>query len=545
MGTKKDFSKAKEIVTAQEALSDKSQKAPPLKLGIPASTVVVLPTEGNASSARNLEFGRFYGKGFDPIVSACQQTTQILVDQSLASEGSTLALSTIEGYFRNGLAYFSKFLEIVYCPSVLKRDLELEDITSSLIESYIVYLKGAYPNGTTAKNKYSLLKSVLIAAQRNGWIETFDWPRNPFPDSNRKVKGETPYSEAEHRRLIEALKSETLAILKTDRALNSYETVICLLQIAVLSGANPTPLLEMTTDAIKPHPLKENRRLLVLYKRRGNATHIQDIRGSTSELVVSTTLPHAETVVNHLIKVGAEGREVLNTDKTFVYYSSARGEFKTLSQGYVTQITTSFTEKYDLKDDSGNPLTVNVSRVRKSFLNRIYKQTGGDLLATAMAGNHSLKVSDSHYMEAGVETEKQFHKLAEIRATELTSDVATPVAHCKKPAQVKPDAKGRCYDWIECLICPSMVLTGDDLHRLFSFYWLVVRERDHLEPKVWKRHFGHIVRIVDQDIIPDLIAKKIKTADEIEALKEEARVNPHPAWIDRSAITPESEDDDL
>jgi len=42
------------------------------------------------------------------------------------------------------------------------------------------------------------------------------------------------------------------------------------------------------------------------------------------------------------------------------------------------------------------------------------------------------------------------------------------------------------------------------MHRLFSFYWLVWRERDVVGSEKWKALFGWVVRVIDRDITPSL-----------------------------------------
>ena len=39
-------------------------------------------------------------------------------------------------------------------------------------------------------------------------------------------------------------------------------------------------------------------------------------------------------------------------------------------------------------------------------------------------------------------------------------------------------------EFLNCFRCSSFVVTADDLHRLLSFYWLLVRERGRIGAKL-------------------------------------------------------------
>ena len=75
-----------------------------------------------------------------------------------------------------------------------------------------------------------------------------------------------------------------------------------------------------------------------------------------------------------------------------------------------------------------------------------------------------------------------------------------------------------------------MVVTKDDLYRLFSFYWLLVYEREQIGAKRWKKYFAHIIRIIDNDIVTQFDPAYVK------AIRVEAETNPHPAWKYRQQL---------
>jgi len=75
-----------------------------------------------------------------------------------------------------------------------------------------------------------------------------------------------------------------------------------------------------------------------------------------------------------------------------------------------------------------------------------------------------------------------------------------------------------------------MVVTKEDLYRLFSFYWLIIYEREQIGAKRWSKYFAHIIRIIDRDIASQF------DADYVAKIKAEAQANPHPAWKHRNQL---------
>lgn len=235
----KDFSQAKQhLEQTGSSLQDQTQTKPILKIGKPENTVVAFGV--NATDVRNYDFAKYYGKGFDAITYAVQQAIEIELAEN------TLAVSTITNYCNKGFKQLADYL-IIY-QHVSAQELTIDDLSVDLLENYISHLKRSYPNGAYAKSIYDSTKSILVKMQQMGWLKSFDFPKNPFPNSNRKTKGQQAFSKAERKRLAHALRLDINDILKKTEPLNSYELTICLLAIALRSGMNTTPLLEMTMD---------------------------------------------------------------------------------------------------------------------------------------------------------------------------------------------------------------------------------------------------------------------------------------------------------
>jgi len=503
---------------------------PVLKSGIPANTVVSFGV--NATSYRSYDFSKHYGQGFDAITSAVQQAIEAMLSESVVET------STITSYCNFGFKSLASYLTIYV--QALGHELSLSDITIELIENYIQHLKTHYPNGTSAKGKYSFTKAILVKMQGMGWLERFDFPKKTFPNSNRKMTGQTTFSKAERKRVAHALKVDVKQILAKNEPLNGYDLTIFLLAIALRSGMNTTPLLEMTADSIQKHPFKENRKLLVLYKRRGNATHIQTLRHSTNLENVQTVLADVAVMVQYIIDMNQPLRAETGTDLVFSYRAkggSNKGKVTTVNMAFLGGNIKKWVKEKNLKNDNGEPLQVNISRFRKTFENRIWELSGGDPFVTAALANHMVKVSQTHYLEAPKEAEKSFNYMGKVRTEELLSYVEviennTPVSKCSDIPN-RTDKNGNkiyCTDFLSCVRCRNMVVTKEDLYRLFSFYWLIVYEREQIGAKRWSKYFAHIIRIIDRDIAPQF------DADYVATIKAEAQSSPHPAWKHRNQL---------
>lgn len=192
---------------------------------------------------------------------------------------------------------------------------------------------------------------------------------------------------------------------------------------------------------------------------------------------------------------------------------------------------------HDLKDANGNPLRINVSILRQTFANRMFELLDGDMVATASATGNTPSVAGRHYMKPGENAEKNWKFMGNVLQEELLSGQLratekTPAGGCtdSKNGQFAPKSGATCMNFLDCLRCRNYVVTGEDLYRLFSFYWLIVRERDRVEKRKWQRTYAHIVRLIDRDVIDRGLELNIFRRKQVADARERARVDPHPFW---------------
>ncbi|MEQ9130875.1 MAG: hypothetical protein RLO11_00620 [Salinisphaeraceae bacterium] len=502
----------------------------------PAETVVRLPED--SSGGRNLDFEPYYGVGCDVVVYAAQRTLERMAEATRQSGGKTLSPRTIRNHFANGLSAFLPLCATI--AAALGRDLRLDDIDRELIDHFIAHLRQSGGKLASQKNRYSNAKSVLVAMGRSGWIAKDIFPRNPFPHSNRSLKGQTALTEPERKAVLKALKADMRAIVAGSAPLTRVELVVCLLAIAARTGINPTPALELLTDCLQPHPIKADRYVLVSTKRRGNATHIQSLRRAADIEAMVTALPDVARIIDLVRQRNAELRQASRYPASlFVYVSRggvSAGRRARLSKEMLSKGIAKFLERHDLRDADGKPLKLNVMRLRKTFENRLFSLSGQDPFLTAKLGGHTPKVSNDHYLEAPATAERDWHLMGEVRTEELLSHGKalplptqnTPVAQCRDTlhGHLAPKNGEHCQKFLACFRCRSFVVTGDDLYRVFSLYWMLVGMRERMGASAWKRVYGHIIRIIDREIAPRFDAELVAIQ------RQRAKVDPHPFWCD-------------
>ncbi|MCX4151523.1 MULTISPECIES: hypothetical protein [Paraburkholderia] len=528
--------------------SRKSHAAAPLRVSIApvgveqGGATVMLPAKGNATSQRTLDLSAYLGRGIDAWVWAC--TTQLRA--FLAGGGATPA--TVRGYWVHGLVHFFNFLIMagVPCqPGTLER---------KHIAAFIAWLSDhtdwAY---TSQRSFYTRTKAVLNGLQRRdvvpGCTELF--PANPFPHSNARQKGATPLSTSERARMAAALRDDIIAIHKQQfNGTASAALIVYLLAIAVRTGANTTPLLEMKRNCLKPHPFISNMMLLETFKRRGNATQIRSLRFSKEEDRPLAVAMDGVGLVRKVLAMTQPLADAARDDlKDFVWLYIRTGvgsnsrELTRLSGSALCLGIQALIDRHQLKADDGAPLQINPSRLRKTMEDRLWQLSGGDLIVTAALMGHTPQVADNHYLACtnSMREDATFvgEALPEIyrngehgddngKVIPIVPITATRVGGCKDPyyGDKAPCDGTPCDDFFTCFSCRSYAIVGtpDDLHRLFSFYWFLEREKYRARSSDWRTQFHHTMRLIDSFTADSFDLALVQTA------KERARVDPHIFW---------------
>jgi hypothetical protein len=541
---KKDFTIAEHEVGVKDAGETATEKTNPfvdqVPVSKPANTVVAFPE--NIKGVRSADFGPFYGQGYDDITMICQRTLEKLVVETVKTKGKSLSLTTIVGYWTSGFRNLTHFLSLLHAASGER--LTMADLNADTIKQFLQYLRSETLEYNGQKNYFTATKSLLRACHRFGfWPEadmTTVWPRNPFPNSNKRKNSQKALSKNEKRFLIKALRIEMERIVAHSEPLTSFDLTVCVLSIALSTGMNLTPILELTTDCVQPHPLKSNLRLLVSFKRRGMNTHVVALRKSEEVAEMACIHLYAADAIDLIVERNAAIRAQFDDPHRLLVYESKgkthAGKPRRLSAVALSQITKRFVDQHQLETDDGKPLALNVSRLRQTLLNRVWELSGQDPLITARTGRHAVQTGNAHYWEAPPEAETNMRFLGEARVEEMrgTSTIIandrTPVSSCKdvRRGQRAPKNGEPCQDYLGCFRCKSFVVTGDDLYRLFSFYWAALRNYDTFGGKRWTKYLKQVIRLIDEEITPHFDQALVK------AQREKAKDHPHPFWRDLS-----------
>lgn len=531
-----------------ENLSERSDKVT-INVGLAYDADLNIPLPVNVTSARNIPLYNLKGLGFDPLLAGLFGVFKKAMEDSVESGQTTLSIATINSYYALGLVGFSAFLQVL--SGVLKRDINWEDINRNVIDQYIVFLAESSISITSQKHKFSTLKSLLILCFKDGLLRRINdvknlFPDNPYPNINKKRKGQSPYSKPELKRLTAAIRDELMLITEDNEPLTAYELGICVLAVALRTGLNPTPILELRIDCLQPHPLKSDLMLLASFKRRGNSTHVTALRGSEEILAFKAVTFDVISLIDMIKQKNQSVRNKYSDKNRLLVFSqrtgSNKGRSSALSFANLDVACKTLTEKHGLVGDDGNPLTVNLSKLRKSFVNRIFELSGGDPLVAARLGKHRLSTANNHYWVPPPEAEANHRKMIERRTQDLIAtdckgeETPTPIAMCTDTinGQRAPKDGSHCTEILACFRCKSFVVTKDDLHRLFSFYWAIVEDRQTTDAKTWQKHFRHIRQIIDENISPQFQAKF--GVKEVEQIKQNAKMNRHLFWKDLTML---------
>ena len=498
------------------------------------NTKIDLPR--NPSNYRQLDHSQYLGLGVD-----AWAIQSIYVIRALLL-GGNFSVATLIGYSANGLRFFLKFLSggPVESPPAAPNGL-----TKRHLERYISWLKLKYPNGSTAKNYYTSFKSLVIVLADYGFVETDPndlLPPNPFPNNAQNTKDADPLTMGEMQRLLGALKSDLIAIHKGTFLGNGAEAMAVMLLItAARSGINTTPLLEMTRDALKPHPFVPNLRLITTIKRRGKGAQSKTIR-QTNLLDEYSAIPlDGVAVLNKALEISkplvALASEEIRS-YVWLYRSGQRGgenNIVTLTSGALYVSTKNICERHALQDDRGNRLNVTLSRLRKTMESRLWKLSGGDIFEVSSVMGHTPAVADNHYLKINDEIKTEGANFVgeafpdKLRGASITP---TPPGGCKDSlygVRAPKDGVNHCSEFIHCLGCPSYAIVGtlEDLYRLFSYQQFLYAEVEYFltdEWEAWRKRQLDYIRLINeftmQKFDPALVARA----------RAKAEKSPHLFW---------------
>lgn len=505
--------------------------------GDSVNLVIRLPE--NPSTQRTLDLRPWLGRGLDPWVWACAGQLHAFL------ESKEVTTYTVAGYWSFGMRHFFEFL--VSTGSAV----DPQSLGPLHIRQYVDWIKARDRAYNSQKSDYVRTKSVLIALVRRGIVVDQEglFPVNPFPNSNNRTKAATPLSPTERQRLAHALRDDIVAIHNGQfKGASSHVMVVYLLAVAIRTGANPTPLLEAARDCLRQHPFMPNMMMLELFKRRGNATKLVNLRYSRACVGAYSIPMDGVALIRKALELSdsliGDANPVLR-DRVWLYWTKKNfgnpNVVTALTHCSLSSGIAHLIKRHDLRDDNGGRLVLNLSRLRKTLEHRLWSLSGGDLIATAAFMGHSPKVADTHYLACTRQIRENATFVGEAlpdvyRSGRKEKEVLpilpskSPTGRCKDPyyGDKAPKNGEACDDFFACFTCTSYAIVGspEDLHRLFSFYWFLEREISHTRSNEWREEFRNTISLIDRFTADRFDAKLLASA------KERARVEPLKFWAD-------------
>lgn len=526
MAKRKNFKDASSNAKEPNQEASSKQKKAAISLDIPALTY------------RNIDLTDWLNQGIDEWVFTCISLYRRLLDNK------SVAASTVISYH---MAFLNFFRFITQFPVPFKPD----SISRPHIDEYIRWLqfndRGWSP--VTQKVVYSGTKSVITSMQRYGLAagDRSIFPRNPFPGSNGKGKGERELSENERLQLAQMLRKEIIAIHKgTFEGVEGEELTILATAFAMRTGLNQTPLLELRRDSLRPHPFMPSMMMLESFKRRGNATHLTSLRYSASTPKFTSVQMDGVALLKMVLsrnqKLADESKDETIRQSIWIYRQAARKrEITLLSTKVMARTIQRYVDKNGLTSDGGGRLFINVSRLRKTLENRLWALSGGDIISVSSIMGHTPDVADTHYLSCNDEIRRNATFVGEAlpdlyrgkedrtSAGDASSEPLqnTPVGSCRDTMfgeHAPKDGIKHCSDFLSCFSCRSYAIVGSakDLHRLFSFYWFLQAELEKGRSSDWLQKYQHALDLIDTftvDKFDPIIVAQAKSAAKEQPIK--------------------------
>lgn len=512
----------------------------------PASTTSIDLAEAsghrrNGSNIRRIDLSRWMGRGVDTWLHAFIDTLRYLLQRG------DRQTATVVNYAYSGVP---KFLEFLLTRQPAHRPATPADLQLQHLQIFVAWIKLQYSDRSTAKSVYSGLRAVLLAMIGRGQILADParlFPARPFPNAAMTKKGADPLSVPEKERIAAALRQDLVALHHNQfESTESEALTVYLLAVALRTGGNTTPLLEMTIDSLKPH-LVPNMMRIDLIKHRSASTQVHALR-RMEPVSDSLTVPmDGVAILNKVMALTAPLRALAApplTSRVWLYRSQGRkdkGRISALKGSLLFRNIKQWVKRHQLLGDDGLTLELTLGRLRKSKAHELWRRSDGDLIAVAKVIGNRPQVADRHYLSVtdAIRAEGAAF-IGEILTDTLRGSAAetpapdpTPVGRCKDPLhgdKAPGDGQRLCDQFVHCLGCRSYAIVGSlpDLHRLFSFQGFLKADVAYYpqsdEYEDWRQHRQRLIALIDGFTAEHFSAALVSQA------KTLAEREPHRFW---------------
>lgn len=505
--------------------------------------VLVLPS-CTAFRETRIDFGVFVGTRIQRIADAVVETLRLEIPSKERSTATIVSMARIAK---------SEFLPwLLAAASALSRPLAMGDIDKKLLESFAADLR-IRKSYSTANSGFTVVMMLIDSMCRLGYLAPFAEvrPAVQFPGIQAAQARTRPYSKRERDELLRALAADFRDIrdgMHPDFAPGSTDSlVVGLLLLALPTGLNLTPLLELGRDALREHPLRKNEWMLVVYKRRGNKELVARAKWSDEIAAMRSLDLHLVPVYKqiaqwseaHSLAADEEHRNLIFVRPPLTKKPNASKKPTPLTAPDFGGVVFKLNARYAIQADDMEPLAISTRRIRATLAARIYDLSGGDPFVVARVLGNLPRTTAVSYLEPELGAPAKFAKAVQAFAERLQRSQneeaePTPVGGCSNPLHGRfapKDGITYCQRWLHCFQCPNQCITGDEsgLWRLYSFYWLLQEKSQALRRLRISGQVRFALHVIDTVVTERFGAAALKA-------KEAARVRPHPIWAGTKAM---------
>ena len=249
-------------------------------------------------------------------------------------------------------------------------------------------------------------------------------------------------------------------------------------------------------------------------------------------------------LIRAITKMTRTARQFHPTDALFVFYHACG--FRSVVR-HPKLTLNHWIARHSIVDDDGRPLTLLLSRLRKTHKALWYLKTGGHMARFAVG--HSIDVAAQHY--ADIPSMRPLHETTVMEALEdairpVAKVTATPVLNASEsatgpqrsvplqvdnhipPTDIQDVWLASCSGFYDspfsksgapcshpfwgCLDCRNAVISERKLPAILGFLDFIVAQRTALGAEDWAAKFGHIHARITQQVLPSFSAEVIVAA---------------------------------
>lgn len=291
-------------------------------------------------------------------------------------------------------------------------------------------------------------------------------------------------------------------------------TAICLKLLGMLGG-NLQPVLDLKIQDYNENSEFFNEPSVKTFKnktRKESELPISLFANDASEIkeLIELTIKLTSLIRNN---ASEEDKEYL-----FIFMASGNqtGKVKRLSPDNLRSSIYRELSKHQILADDGSKLVITSARFRPTLINQ--KVIDGESLdvVKAIAGHSSVKVTQESYFNKKILVPEGNKTVSEALNKIFTNQIKTstkslfktPVASCENPyeSNILKSTGATCTKFNSCLSCKSLVLTIEDLPKIFNYQKSILESLENSlgsHPTLGK-HYKKLLSIIDDILKVDV-----------------------------------------